>query len=510
MFETAELGQKVAKREFARRELILWEELLEVQRELRDVAEFPVIIDFAGVHGAGKGTTINLLNKWMDPRWIVTRAYGERTQVEKERPEFWRFWRDLPQKGEIALHLSGRYSRPMLDYVYERINAARFDEHLARINAFERTLTDDGALIIKFWMHLGRNAQKTRLKSLEKDPLKSWRVTKQDWEHWEMYDKFIAAAELLIARTNTGHGPWHIIEGQDRNYRSLRVGELVRDAVRSHLEKVRIDREMRDQLRERQQNGDSPPGITNDAENGTSTVTILDSLDMSKSLDKREYKSRIKELSGRINKLHRKAQKTGRASILVFEGPDAAGKGGVIRRLVSALDARNYNVVGVAAPTDEEAARNYLWRFWRRVPRAGRMMVFDRSWYGRVLVERVEGFASADEWGRAYAEICEFEKQLIDHGTVLIKFWINITKEEQLRRFEAREVTAHKRWKLTDEDWRNREQWHNYALAAHDMIQKTSTTAAPWNIVEGDNKLYARTKTIELVCDQLEAALQAD
>lgn len=494
MFESAELGQQVSKQAFARRQPILWEELLDIQRELRDRAEFPVIIDFAGVQGAGKGTSINLLNKWMDPRWIVTRAYGDATQEELERPEFWRFWRDLPDKGEIGLYLSGRYSRPMLDFVYGRIDSATYDENLARINAFERTLADDGALILKFWMHLDERAQQKRLKKLEEDPLTRWRVTERDWEHWGMYDTFITAAEQLISQTNMSHAPWHIVDGQNRNYRSLRVGELVRDAIARHLDHGRA----------------AQAAIAQQEPGGSGArATIFDSLDMTRNLRKGEYKRKMKKLSGRINQLHRRALENGRATILVFEGPDAAGKGGVIRRLVSALDARNYDVVGIAAPSDEEAAKNYLWRFWRHLPRAGRMTVFDRSWYGRVLVERVEGFAAPDEWGRAYEEICEFEKRLSDHGVLLMKFWITTTKDEQLRRFEARENTPHKRWKLTDEDWRNRERWDHYIVAAHDMIEKTSTAVAPWNIVEGNDKLYARAKTMELVCEQLEAALES-
>ena len=224
MFETAELDQSVSKSEFRKRELELWPELLEVQRELRDYGKFPVLIDFAGVHGAGKGTTVNILNKWMDPRWIITRAYGAPTDGERLRPTYWKFWRDLPPKGRIGLYLSGRYSNPLLDYVYRRIDDVEFKQALERINTFERTLADDGTLILKFWMHLGRDAQKLRLSALENDPLEKWRVTPEDWKHWEMYDRFIEAAELLITRTNTGQSPWHIVEGQDYNYRSLAVG----------------------------------------------------------------------------------------------------------------------------------------------------------------------------------------------------------------------------------------------------------------------------------------------
>ena len=506
MFETAEIGQQVSNRDFKRRELKLWEELLLIQQELRKAA-FPVIIDFGGVHGAGKHTSVNLLNKWMDARWIITRAYGAPTEEERDRPEFWRYWRDLPTRGEIGLYLSGRYSRPVLDYVYERSDANDFEDQITHIMRYERTLADDGALILKFWMHLSHSAQEQRLKSLAKDPLESWRVTDRDWKNWQLYDRFIAAAEQLISRTNVGYAPWHIVEGEDYNYRSLRVGELVRDALRQHLEKMRIRRELQAQLQVENHvdNAEQPENGSSDA--SAPAVTILETLDMSKSLKRRDYRHKMKELSARVNHLHRRALDNRISTILVFEGADAAGKGGIIRRLTSSLDATNYRVLGFAAPTDEEIARNYLWRFWRHLPPAGRMMVYDRSWYGRVLVERVESFATKGEWGRAYAEICEFEKQLTNHGVALVKFWVNITKDEQLNRFKAREKTPHKKWKLTDEDWRNRAQWDTYQFAAHDMIEKTSTASAPWHLIEGNDKLYARARAIEVVCDTLENAL---
>ena len=191
----------------------------------------------------------------------------------------------------------------------------------------------------------------------------------------------------------------------------------------------------------------------------------------------------------------------------MFEGPDAAGKGGAIRRVNEALDARNYQVHGIAAPTDEEKAQHYLWRFWRCLSRAGVITIFDRSWYGRVLVERVEGLATEDEWRRSYAEINEFEDQLIDHGIVLVKYWVHITKDEQFARFKLREKTPYKRWKLTDEDWRNRDRWDEYEQAVNDMVQYTSTSAAPWTLVEGNDKRFARVKVVKTFCDRLTAAL---
>jgi AMP-polyphosphate phosphotransferase len=520
MFRTAELGQKIPKSDFKQREPILRQELLELQRDLCQCCGFPVIIVFAGVDGAGKSDTVNILNKWMDPRWIVTRAYDEPSDEERERPEYWRYWRDLPPKGRIGLFLSSWYSRPLLDHVYEKDTGAVFEDRLDRILAFEKTLADDGAIILKFWMHLSHEAQKRRLKKLEKDPLTSWRVTQRDWDHWHIYDRFESAAERAIMRTSTGNAPWTIVEGEDPCYRSLTVGMIVRDEIRKHIDEFRRKRKMMEALSPSSAptGGSSEPlDIESDAPETPAlsgvnaplrVATVLSSLDMSLTLDKNTYKRRLHEQQSRLNLLHRKALKKSTSSILLFEGPDAAGKGGAIRRITEALHARHYQVIPIAAPTDEERAQHYLWRFWRHLSRAGRITLFDRSWYGRVLVERVEGFATEEEWRRAYAEINEFEQQLSRHGIVLLKFWIHVTKDEQLQRFRERESIPHKQWKLTEEDWRNREKWDDYEVAANDLVEHTSTSAAPWIIVEGNDKSYARIKVISSLCDRLEAALK--
>ena len=200
MFETAELGRKVPKDDYKKQVPLLREELLVVQQDLRK-ADFPVILVFAGVDGAGKGEIVNLLSEWMDPRWLVTHAYTKPSQEEAERPEYWRYWRDLPPKGRIGIFLSSWYSTPVLDRVNNHISIPEFDEKLDRIIAFEKALADDGALILKFWMHLGKSEQKKRLNSLEKDPEKKWRVTETDWHHWRLYNDFVAGAEqALVAR----------------------------------------------------------------------------------------------------------------------------------------------------------------------------------------------------------------------------------------------------------------------------------------------------------------------
>ena len=500
MFEAAELGRSIPKDRFKARIPGLRSELLEVQRQLTG-AKFPVIVMFAGVDGAGKGETVNLLNEWMDPRWIVTRAYGQPSEEESERPEFWRYWRDLPPKGRIGLFLSAWYSRAVVNRAYGRIRTNELDQQLERIASFERTLTSDGALILKFWMHLGKKAQKRRLETLEKDPLTRWRVTKQQWRHWKMYDKFVAAGERVLRRTSTVDAPWTIVEGVDEAYRSLTVATAIRDAVREALAGSGTATVKKS----------APPPKAVTAANTprqATTPTILSSLDMQQKVSKKDFGERLEKLQGRLNLLQRKAQAKNISTILVFEGWDAAGKGGAIRRITRALDARSYQVIPIAAPTDEERAHHYLWRFWRHLSRAGRLTIFDRSWYGRVLVERVEGFASEHEWRRAYTEIDEFEDQLVDHGTVLVKYWIHITQDEQLRRFKEREKEKYKQWKLTDEDWRNRAKWPDYERAVNEMVERTSTRGAPWTVVEGNDKYFARLKVLKTLCNSLADAIE--
>ena len=247
-----------------------------------------------------------------------------------------------------------------------------------------------------------------------------------------------------------------------------------------------------------------------DASASSGAPTILHALRSDKQIDAERYHKRLRELQQRLNRLGRKAQARGVSAILLFEGWDAAGKGGAIRRVTGALDARFYNIVPVAAPSDEELARPYLWRFWRHVPGRGRFAIFDRSWYGRVLVERIEGFCAPADWRRAYAEINAFEDQLADAGAIVLKFWLATSADEQLRRFREREATGHKRYKITDEDWRNREKWDAYEAAASDMIEKTSTEAAPWHLVAAEDKYHARIAVLKALCNALEGAVGRD
>jgi len=500
MFETAELGHKTSKSEWKERVPALREGLLEAQVRLRELGLRAIVL-FAGVDGAGKGETANLLNEWMDPHLVVTRAFTKPTREERERPYFWRFWRDLPARGQLGLFLSAWYSAPLLDHVYGKSSPRDFDDRLDEIIAFERTLEQDGAVILKFWMHLSREAQKRRFKTLEADPLQRWRVTKRDWRHWDLYDGFVQTAEHIIARTSRGGAPWKIVEGADHRYRSVTVGTFLLETLQRHI--VEAERRQAVAAATAAAAPAEPP-----AEEAPPPTTVLSGLDMGLALERDAYREQLARYQARLSLLQRTARERRISTILVFEGWDAAGKGGAIRRMVAALDARDYQVIPITRPNEEEYAHHYLWRFWRQMPRAGRFTIFDRSWYGRVLVERIEGFATEQEWRRAYAEINDFELQLARHGIVLGKFWMHITPEEQEARFQVRQAVPFKRWKLTPEDWRNRRRWREYELAVHDMVERTSTHAAPWHLVEANDKRYARIKVLHTVCDTLEHALE--
>jgi len=508
MFEAAEAGRTVSKADYESEVAKLRWELLDAQRLLK-ASRFPLVVLFGGPDGGGKSEAVQLLNEWMDPRGIVNRAFDEPSEDERERPPFWRFWLALPPHGQIGLFMSAWYSVPLVSRATRKTTLTDFDSALDRIAAFERTLAADGALVLKFWMHLSRRDQKRRLQNLSKDPLTRWRVTKAEWRRHRQYDRWSATAERLIQRTSFGHAPWFIIDAADERYRNLAVATEVRDALYRALGPGTP--EVPAKRRSRAIKPEEPAAVPAQPSGLVSRIdrerSVLDVLDMTPTLSKPAFKTRLLEQQGRLNKLQRKAHARGRSVIVLFEGWDAAGKGGAIRRIVSALEPRSYRVIPVAVPTDEERAHHYLWRFWRHLARAGRVTIFDRSWYGRVLVERVESLATQAEWSRAYAEIREFEEELTEHGIVLVKYWLHITKDEQERRFTERAKSPYKSWKLTDEDWRNREKWDLYELAVNDMVEHTSTHHAPWHLVPANDKNHARVEVLRVMNDAIERAL---
>jgi polyphosphate:AMP phosphotransferase len=497
MFEAIKLGRRVDKETFNTQQEELRTQLLLVQRELRQT-DIPVIILIAGVEGAGKGEVVNRLYEWLDARGLQSFAYWDETDEERLRPRYWRFWRSLPPRGEMAILFGGWYLAPLEHRIHNLCNDAELDGELNRIVDFERMLIQDGALVVKFWFHLSEPEQDARLKELKRDEHSQWRMLPQKGNQKEHYAHFEYVAERMIRHTDRGISPWYLIEAGDRRYRDLTMGKTLLRAIKERLSE--------------------PPPIEPPhtacqlalPDSPEAQVTVLDHLDLEQKLALDIYRSELIKLQQELNGLCWEAYKRRRSLVIVFEGADAGGKGGAIRRFTNAIDARLYRAIPIAAPTDEEKAHHYLWRFWRHIPRAGYISIFDRSWYGRVLVERIEGFATEAEWRRAYDEINQFEEQLVESGVVLCKFWLQVSDEEQLRRFKDREAVPYKKYKITAEDWRNRDKAPLYRIAVNDMVVYTSTESASWTLVEADDKPFARIKVLTTLRDAIRAALKDD
>ncbi|MDH0292933.1 polyphosphate:AMP phosphotransferase [Pseudomonas sp. GD04087] len=491
MFESAEIGHSIDKETYEKEVAVLREALLEAQYELKQQARFPVIILINGIEGAGKGETVKLLNEWMDPRLIRVESFLLPSDEELSRPPQWRFWRRLPPKGRTGIFFGNWYSQMLYARVTGEIKDSQLDGLINDAERFERMYSDEGALIFKFWFHLSKKQLKERLKALENDPTRSWQLSEIDWKQSEVYDKFVRYGERVLRRTSRDYAPWYVVEGADERYRSLTVGRTILESLQAALK--RKDRP-------------TPQPHAAPLVSSLDNKGLLDALDLSLKLDKDQYKEQLAKEQARLATLMRDKRFRSHSLIAVFEGNDAAGKGGAIRRVTDALDPRQYRIVPIAAPTEEERAQPYLWRFWRHIPGRRQFTIFDRSWYGRVLVERVEGFASDADWLRAYAEINDFEEQLANYGIVLVKFWLSIDQETQLERFKERESIPFKRFKITEEDWRNRDKWDQYVDAVGDMVDRTSTEIAPWTLIEANDKRYARVKVLKTINDALEAA----
>ena len=492
MFESAELGHRIDKETYRKAVPVLRSALLDAQYDLKEQGKIPVVVLISGQDGAGKGETINVLYEWMDPRFISTLAFSTPTDEERTRPAMWRYWRALPPKGRIGIFAGSWYSDPIHDSIEATLSKFALDQRIDQINRFEAMLVNEGALVLKFWFHLTKDGQRKRLKELEKNPKTAWRVTKWNWDRLKTYDRLQDVAGHVLRMTNTPWAPWIIVEGADDRYRSLTVGQIILDSLKKRLAgKTKDVTPVAPPV---------PPNIDG--------RDIISELDLTHKLAKKTYETELAKWQGRLSELIRHPGFQKRSLVCVFEGADAAGKGGSIRRIGASMDARQYQIVPIAAPTEEERAQPYLWRFWRHIPRTGRVAIFDRSWYGRVLVERVEGFCAEADWLRAYTEINDFEHELAKAGAIVIKFWLQISREEQLKRFKEREKIEFKRFKITEEDWRNRKKWDAYHRAICDMVDRTSTGNAPWTLVEANDKNYARVKIMKTVCERLEAALK--
>ncbi|OYW06087.1 MAG: polyphosphate:AMP phosphotransferase, partial [Acidobacteria bacterium 37-65-4] len=458
MFETAEVGNTIDKAAFGKALPGLRAGLLEAQGGLA-ASSLAVAVLLGGVEGAGKADTVNRLLEWMDARGVETHVMGDSTDEERERPPMWRFWRALPPKGRMGIFIGTWYTEPIVSRTFGSLGEGRFNVAMDRIAAFETMLSKEGVLVFKIWLHIPKETLKKRLKKLASSPATRWRVNERDWKYLKRYDRFRAVSEKALRRTGTGEAPWHIVEATDPRYRDMTVATLLKDAIQDRLAQEAAHPKIKPSP-----DRPKPPA-----------VNIIKNLDLSQKLSSAQYDRRHARGMTRVNLLTRKLYEKQRSLILVFEGPDAAGKGGAIRRLTSAMDARNYQHIAIAAPTDEERAHPYLWRFWRALPRRGRVTIYDRSWYGRVLVERIEGFCHREEWERAFVEINAFEESLTQFDTIVLKFWLAISSKEQLRRFKERQVTPYKQYKITEEDWRNRAKWEAYEAAALEMIDRTSS-----------------------------------
>ncbi len=485
----------------------LMPELALALRELQWKARksgLPVMLVFEGWDGAGIGDAFNKLGEALDPRHLETHAIFDPTQEELYYPFLWRFWKKTPAEGEMAMFDRSWNQTPVRGRVSEQVSVVETRRLYRDIVEFERKLVDGGTLIIKIFLHISQKEQRKRFRKFRDDPYDHWRVTRERWAALKKYPQLLEAFTHMLENTSTAEAPWDVIAADHRHYRRVKIFQHVIERLEEGIER----HEERKARRKEPATREHP--LSPEQHAILSRVpTVLDRVDLSLDLEDAEYKERLKTAQVRLRELLFSCYDHRIPVSVAFEGWDAAGKGGCIKRLVARLDPRSYHVKAVQAPTQDELRHHYLWRFWRDLPKAGHLQIYDRSWYGRVLVERVEGFATEQQWKGAYREINEFERHLTDYGMVVAKFWLQISNEEQLRRFEARKESPFKNYKLTDEDYRNREKWHHYLDAVREMLERTSTTYAPWTIVENEHKRWGRVKVIETLNREIEAELEA-
>ncbi len=483
MLGQIDVNKKMSKKEYDERMDTLLIRFGELQRLCKE-KKIPIMVVFEGLDASGKGTMINRMIQSLDPRGFKVFTQGKEKEEEEMRPYFWRYFTKTPEKGRMHI-----FDQSWYQGVYEGKIAEK------EVLDFEALLTEDGMLIVKFFLMISKEEQKERLQKLAKNEDTSWRVTKKDKENNKNYDKCLKVYDTMLVHTDTAAAPWTVVEATDKQYATCKIISTMVERMEAML--AQCDKQI--------------PTSQEETEKSFCQATfrngVLRGVDLSKTMDRDTYKKKKKELQERLRILHNKMYLQRVPVILAFEGWDAGGKGGAIKRLTQAMDPRGYEVVPVASPNDIEKAHHYLWRFWEKIPKAGHMAIFDRTWYGRVLVERIEGFATKEEWKRAYAEINNMEEQFTDAGYIVLKFWMHIDKDEQERRFHERENTPAKQWKITDEDWRNRARWDDYEEAVDEMVVRTSTENAPWIVVEANSKYYARIQVLETVVEALEKRL---
>ena len=449
----------------------------------------PVLVLFEGWGTAGKGSVLGKVIKNIDPRFFKVATMDEPTEEEGRKPFLYRYFVKIPAKGKFEFLDSGWMDEVVKDVLHDKIGEKEYKKKIESVKRFERQLTDNGYLVMKFFFQISRKEQKKRIEVLKENKDTRWRVSgDEDWQN-KHYDKCMHVFDRYLNDTNSPADPWYIVDAKNRKWAELQVLETLVSGIETALKNSNL----------------AVPLLQNVFP--LEKIPKLSEISLDKELSEEEYKKELKNLQSKLSELHNRLYRRKIPVVIAYEGWDAAGKGGNIKRITEALDPRGFEVHPIASPLPNEKARHYLWRFWNRLPKTGHIAIFDRTWYGRVMVERLEGFCSENEWQRAYNEINEFEKELSDWGAVIIKFWVQIDKDTQLARFEERQNTPEKQWKITDEDWRNREKWDLYETAVNEMLKKTNTTYAPWHVLESNDKKYARIKALKIVIDAIEAAL---
>jgi polyphosphate:AMP phosphotransferase len=492
MLHEALSGRRLTKLEYEHELPALQDKLLDAQFELRKSRPRSVVVIVTGIPGAGRSEVVNELLGWLDPKFVTVYGFREPNEVERQRPPLWRYWRVMPPKGRIAILHGGWYD----DFLTASVRkpgrpAAVIGREVERIQRLERMLVADGVAVVKVHLHVGPELQQRRLRRLMKDKTTRWRVTAEDQWYARHYARVERALEHCLEVTQQPCAPWHVIDGTDRQHRALEVGRVLLGGMEGRIGRAA-----------------GRPGGPSPAKSRSLAARVkLPTVMRGPVVAEEDYDRRLEALQGRLALLSRRRKFAGHSVVAVFEGMDAAGKGGAIRRITAALDARQYRVVPISAPTPEEIARPYLWRFWFQLPPRGNYSIFDRSWYGRVLVERVHGLAATADWRRAFGEINEFEYELTEHRVIVAKFWMSVSPAEQLARFRERDRNPLKRFKVDPEDWRNRKEWKAYQAAARDMIALTDTSHAPWAVVPADDKRRARLEVLRVLCERVETAL---
>ncbi len=467
---------------------VLREQLIEKVQKIRE-AKVPILVLVEGWAAAGKGSLIKELISELDPRFYNVVSPAVIPESGMRYPFLYPYATAIPENGKVMFLDSGWMESCVRKILRHEITRPEYRRRVRQVNEFERQLRDAGYIVLKLFLDIDRKEQKERLTELMENPDTEWRVTEEDlWQQRE-YRRFREGYEEFMEETQEA-APWHLLEGDKRKAAVSAALKLLMDAMDEALEKGKY-------------NGDPF-----EEEFPLKKMPLLSEVDLSPTIGDEEYKKELKKLQSRLTELHNIVYRKKIPVVICYEGWDAAGKGGNIRRVAYPLDPRGFDVMPIASPEPHELARQYLWRFWTRLPRTGHITIFDRTWYGRVMVERLEGFCTEKDWKRAYNEINEFERQLTDWGAVVLKFWIHIDPDTQLARFTDRQNTPEKQWKITEEDWRNREKWPQYEVAVNEMLQKTSTENAPWFIIESNDKKYARIKALKIIVKALEKACE--